>query len=35
MRAAGKIAHWLRVLAALGEDPDLVPITHMKAHNHL
>jgi hypothetical protein len=32
---AGEMAQQLRALAALLEDPDLVPSTHMAAHNHL
>ena len=30
-----EIAHWLRGMAALPEDPGSIPITHMAAHNHL
>ena len=29
------MAQQVRALAALAEDPDLAPSTHMEAHNHL
>lgn len=32
---AGEMALQLRALAVLAEDPDLVPSTHVTAHNHL
>ena len=31
---ARELAQWLRVLAALAEDPGLVPSTHMLAHSY-
>ena len=34
-RGTGEVAHQLRVLAALAEDLDLTPSTHMAAHNYL
>jgi hypothetical protein len=32
-RRAGEMAQWLKSLAALPGNPDLVLSTHMKAHN--
>ena len=32
---AGKMAQWLRALAALSEDLSSAPSTHMVAHNSL
>jgi hypothetical protein len=32
---AGEMALWLRAVAALSEDPDSIPSTHMKAYNCL
>ena len=32
---AGKMAPWLRALAATAKDPGLVPSTYIKAQNHL
>ena len=32
---AGEMAQRLSALAALPEDPGLIPSTHMVAHNHL
>jgi hypothetical protein len=32
---AGKMAHWLRALAGLPEDPASIPSTNMAAHNCL
>lgn len=32
---SGKMAQWLRALAALEEDLGLVPSTHMLVFNHL
>lgn len=32
---AGGMAHWLKALAAIGEDLSLIPSTHKGAHNHL
>lgn len=31
----GETAQWLKTLAALPEDPDPIPITHMRAHTCL
>lgn len=30
-----EMAQWLKKLAALAEDPDLVPVPRMKGPNHL
>ena len=32
---SGEMAQWLGALAALGEDPGLVPSAHVVAHNCL
>jgi hypothetical protein len=32
-QGAGEMSQWLRVLAALPEDPGSIPSTHMIAHN--
>ena len=34
MAWGGKMAQWLRALAALAENPDLVPSTHIVTHNN-
>lgn len=31
----GEMAQWLKKPVALAEDPDLVPVSHMKGQNHL
>ena len=31
----GEVTQWLRALAALPEDPGLIPSTHITAHNFL